>query len=190
MAGLGMDVNGAIVVANDALYNIETQPRTLANFFGREERIKDIPFYGIRNTRPVVDNVGQHEVEAVGLMVYSAPDGDGTPVGYGIDSVVDQVRPELVQLARPAANRRQQLPRRAGWRGGLPGGAGAAAGAGGANPPPSAVAVVSPISAANTMQPLRPPPFEPSSSDRHLLEEVADPVLFLPSLPPLPPPPP
>src|SRR5579863_7452920 len=94
VAGLGRDLNGPPVLLHDSLNRVEAKPCALPNSFGGEERFKDMRLDLRRNSRTVVADLNNSAtVFAIGshAKFASAP--------HRIDGVIDDVGPNLIQLA-------------------------------------------------------------------------------------------
>ena len=96
-------VDRAVMALHDAAGDVEAEARALADVLGREKRIEDAVRDVRGNARPVVDD--PHDdlaLDSGGL------DAD-VSAGRGVDGVVEEVRPHLVELAAVALDCRQML---------------------------------------------------------------------------------
>ncbi len=99
-ARLEFDV--AAVAADQPPRDVEAEAGALPDRLGREKRIEDLFAKVRRNAGPVVDDVDDHEIEAA-----RRRDRDFARVADGVDRVVDEIGPDLVQIAADGADRRQ-----------------------------------------------------------------------------------
>ena len=94
-----VDLDLGVVVADQAPDDIEAQPRALADLLGGEERLEHARADVIWNARPVV-----YDADDDALAVAGRGDVDLARLGNGIERVVDQVRPDLIELAGKATD--------------------------------------------------------------------------------------
>ena len=97
-----LDLDLAVVVADQAPDDVEAQAGALPDRLGGEERIEDALADLGRDAGSVVDDADD---DALPLAVRRHLDAAG--IRDGIERVVDQVRPDLVELADEAANARE-----------------------------------------------------------------------------------
>src|SRR5579862_5195167 len=88
---------------HDLVTDLQSQSCPLTHVLRREERIEDQPLDGIWDTGAVVHHLDQH---VLGLA--RGTHGDSTATIYGIEGVVEQVRPNLVKLAPISSYPRQR----------------------------------------------------------------------------------
>jgi hypothetical protein len=89
------------VAIEDAPHDRQPQPRPLPARFGGEERFEQARAHLFRDAGPVVDHPDHHPVRhLVGL------DRDLTLAIEGLNCVVDQVRPHLIELVDVYGNTR------------------------------------------------------------------------------------
>src|ERR1039458_1640392 len=86
---------------NDAVGDIEAQPAALAHVLGGEERLEDARLYLGRDAGSVVADL-DHDVGAVASRLNSQL----AFAVHGIDGVVYQVGPDLVEVAAGGADRK------------------------------------------------------------------------------------
>src|SRR6185312_5106369 len=99
VARLRLDGDFAVVVTDEAPDDVEAKAGTQTDRLGGEERVED-PFADVgRNSRAVVDNPYGHT-----LMLAIRPHLDAARVGNGIERVVDEIRPNLIELADEPAD--------------------------------------------------------------------------------------
>src|SRR5580658_6749074 len=94
VAGFGIQLNTSAVLLHDALDRVQTEARALANAFGSKKRLEDVGLHFFGNSRPIVADF-DHGATVV------AVSSDAKLAGsvHGVDRVVDNVRPDLVELA-------------------------------------------------------------------------------------------
>ena len=91
-----------MVFADDAARGIQPQTGPLPDALGGEERLEDAGLHVGRNAGPVVANLDQHAVQLV-----ASAHPQLTLSIHSVDGVVDEISPDLVQLASISANMRQ-----------------------------------------------------------------------------------
>ena len=90
----GSDLNISPMLLHDSLHRIESKARSFPNSFGREKRFKDVGLHLVRNSWTVIANLNHNAtVVAIGA------DAKFSFSVHRINSVVDNVRPHLVQFA-------------------------------------------------------------------------------------------
>src|SRR5580658_180547 len=95
----GFDGNLAAMAAHDAGGGFEAQSRTLSDALGGEERLKQTLADFRRDARSVIANFDQQAVQLA-----RRADPQLALALHGVDGVVDQVSPDLVQLTAARAN--------------------------------------------------------------------------------------
>ena len=85
------------MLADQAPRDVEAEARALADGLGGEERIEDALDQLLRHTGPVVHDAHDDRV-AVGGRAHIHP----PRVGGCFDRVVDQIRPDLIEVAAEA----------------------------------------------------------------------------------------
>src|SRR5689334_22853179 len=93
-AGNRLHSNVAAVLLHDSINRIEPQSRALADWLGREERLEDAILELGRDSGAVVADFHQNASE----LRCGADYQFALPV-HRVDGVVDQVRPDLIELA-------------------------------------------------------------------------------------------
>ena len=112
LAGLGLDAEIAVVTADhDPVADVQAQSRALPDLLGREERIEDAALEFGRDSRSGVTDLDQHTIP-----VPAGADGQRALAVHGIDGVVDDVGPYLVELAALGADLGQVCDRSPGPR--------------------------------------------------------------------------
>ncbi len=101
-ARLRLDVDFAVVVADEAPDDVEAQAGALPHRLGGEERVEDALADLCGDAGPVVDDAHHHA-----LMLAVRQHLDAARVGDGVEGVVDQIRPDLVEFAGEAADARE-----------------------------------------------------------------------------------
>src|ERR1043166_1140461 len=94
VSGLGAYLNVPTMFLHDALGRVEAKPSALAHSLGSEEGIKDMRQNLVRNSRAIIANFNHSTVV---FAVRTHPQISFSV--HGIDGVVDQVCPHLVQFA-------------------------------------------------------------------------------------------
>ena len=89
-------------MAHQAPHDVEAEPGTLPDRLGREERFEHAVADRGRDARSVVDDANH---DALPLDVRGHI--DAAAVGNGVERVVDQIGPDLIELADEAADLRQ-----------------------------------------------------------------------------------
>src|ERR1700691_4870975 len=87
----------------DAADGLETQPGALSDTLGGEERLEDMRLDFRRNSRSVVGYFHQQTIQFT-----RRADAQFALAIHSVDGVVDQISPDLVQLAAAHANLRQR----------------------------------------------------------------------------------
>src|SRR3954462_4697633 len=101
-ARLRFDGYFAVVVSDEASYDVETQAGAKPYGLRREERFKDALADLCRNAGSIVYDAQYR------MLTLAAPQHfDAAAVGSGIKRVVDQIRPNLVEFAGEASDARQ-----------------------------------------------------------------------------------
>src|ERR1700716_516899 len=100
VARLRLHADVAVVATDDdAIADVQTEAGAVANVLGREERFEDAPLQLGRNSGPGVADLDKDPI------VFSGGPNSQRPFPiHGVDGVVDQVGPHLVQLARLGAD--------------------------------------------------------------------------------------
>src|ERR1044072_4395067 len=88
---------------HDAPGNIETETGASADVFGGEERVENPALNLGRNSRAVVAHGDDHAGRVDG-----GPDAHA-PAWCGVDGIVEQVGPDLIELTTVAVDGRQPL---------------------------------------------------------------------------------
>src|ERR1039457_2633700 len=94
-----LDLDLRVVVNDEPPHDIETQAGTLPDRLGGEERFENTLADLGGNAPSVVDDA-DHDALPLAFRGHVDPAG----IGNGIERVVDQIRPDLVDLAGEAAN--------------------------------------------------------------------------------------
>src|SRR5437764_3002292 len=93
---LGEDLDvAAVAVDHDPVGDVQAQAGTLADRLGGEERLEDPRPDLLRDTRPAVADLDQDAV-----VLPRGAQGERALPAHRLYRVVDQVRPDLVQLRR------------------------------------------------------------------------------------------
>src|SRR5579872_2146958 len=98
------------MLVNYFIHNIQAQARSFANFFGCEKWLENVILNFAGNSWTVV-----HDLNQCPLMLARRTHNQLTVLLHGIDSVVDQVRPNLVQRASESADLGQRAIELAGY---------------------------------------------------------------------------
>src|ERR1700722_2797733 len=106
LAGMRIDPDIAPMLADNPVHRVESEARAFTHWLGRKERVENAALDLGRDTGAVVDDVDQHE-----RAVSRGANGDLTTGRLGlfrqrVDRVVDQVSPDLVELASLTADLR------------------------------------------------------------------------------------
>src|ERR1700735_3946046 len=88
--------------AYDPVDRIETDSRSFTDILRGKERFKEMRLHRVRNTRTVVDNFNENEIK-----LPRSANHQLTLTAHGIDGVVDEVGPNLIQLAPTSKYARQ-----------------------------------------------------------------------------------
>src|SRR3954466_3666349 len=97
-----LDLDIRVIVLDQALHDFQAEAGALAHRLGGEERFEQVVEDLRRNARPVVD----HPDDDAALAAFSG-DVDAAALRNRIERVVDEVRPDLIQLADESARLRQ-----------------------------------------------------------------------------------
>src|SRR5579864_5402738 len=98
-SGPRFEFNGAVVVTHKAPSNIKPQPHSLSLWLSGEERIEDAVPNLIRYSRTVIENAHHY------FMIFTLREDLHPPSERnGVQGVVDQVSPNLIQLAGETAH--------------------------------------------------------------------------------------
>ena len=79
--------------ANDPVYGVQAYSCAFADAFGGEEWLKEMRLHRIGNAGPIVDNLNENEIELSG-----GSNDQLALAAHGIDGIVDEIRPDLIQL--------------------------------------------------------------------------------------------
>src|SRR5258708_7166703 len=82
------------MAANNPVNGVQSYSSALADVLGREEWLKEMRFHHVGNTGSTVDNLNETEIELSGSSNYQI-----TLTAHGIDRIVNEIGPDLVQLA-------------------------------------------------------------------------------------------
>src|SRR5579883_924327 len=99
---LGIHLNITFVLANDTLNGIEAKSGTLPNSLRSKERFEDVGPNLRRDSRAIVADLDHHAT--------ILPEGADAQLAFtlhGIDRVVDDVGPDLIQLASEGVNQQR-----------------------------------------------------------------------------------
>ena len=94
VAGFRADLNIAPVLLHNSLNRVEAEPGAFPNSLGGEERFEDVRLYVGRNSRTVIGDLNH---DAIVLAI-----GSNSKLAFathGVDGIVDDVGPNLIQLA-------------------------------------------------------------------------------------------
>ena len=111
-AWLRLDSYFAVVMADETPDDIEAQTGALSHRLGSEEWVEDLLADLRGDAGPVVDDTHHHP-----LMLAARQHLDAAGFGDGIEGVIDQIRPDLVEFAARSRGRagvqvrRQRLQR-------------------------------------------------------------------------------
>ena len=94
VAGFRVHLNTASVLLHDTLNRVEAQAGAFAHSLGGEKRFEDMRLYLGRNSRTVVGDLNHH---AIVLAIGS--DSKLALASHRINGIVDDVRPNLIELA-------------------------------------------------------------------------------------------
>ena len=89
-------------VHDDPPHNIQPEPSPLAYLFRRKEGIEDTSTQLGRNPSSLVDDLNQHSV-----LLMSCPNAKLSMPVHGVNRIVNQVRPYLIELASLSQDTRQ-----------------------------------------------------------------------------------
>src|SRR5262249_31710017 len=101
-AGLRLEADFPVVFSDDAVDRVQPQSGAFALRFRGEKGVEDAPLDFRRNARPVVNDLDQNVVRFGRGM-----NPQVSPAVHGVDGVVDQVRPDLIERAAEGVNARQ-----------------------------------------------------------------------------------
>src|SRR5437763_15312742 len=100
VARLRLHADVAVVATDDdAIADVETEAGAVADILGREEGLEDAPLQFGRDSRSRVADLDEDAVAFPG-----GPHGQRALAAHGVDGVVDEVGPDLIQLARLRAD--------------------------------------------------------------------------------------
>src|SRR5579863_4738208 len=102
VAGLRFHFDAAVMFLNDAHDGVEAEAGAFANGLGGEEGIEDARFDFRRNAWAVVA-----DLDANGVKVAAGTDAEFALAVHGVDSVVDEIGPNLVEFAPESADARE-----------------------------------------------------------------------------------
>src|ERR1700691_4030064 len=91
---LGFKGNLSAMGANDSVDGVQAYPGAFAHSLRRKEWLKHMRLYSVGNTGSIVDNLNENVIEFSGSSNFQH-----TLAAHGIDGVVNQIGPDLVQLA-------------------------------------------------------------------------------------------
>src|SRR5712691_6847694 len=91
------------MVSHDSAHRVEPEPCAFSYSLGSEKRIEDMGLNFRRDTGAIVSNLHQHTIK---LPRGTQP--DFTLALHGFDGVIDEVGPDLIELASVGANLRQR----------------------------------------------------------------------------------
>src|SRR5690349_3532852 len=93
VAGFRGDLNIASVLPHNSLYSVQAESCSFSNSLGSKERLKDVRKYLRGNAWTIIANLNHHaSVVTVGAHAkFTAP-------AHGINCIVDDVGPDLVEL--------------------------------------------------------------------------------------------
>ena len=93
--GLGQQVDAAaMALDNDVVADVEAETRAMTGRFRREKSIENLPLNIRRNPGPIVFDLNRQ-----GLSLSPCPNGNSSLASQGIRRIIEDVRPDLVQLA-------------------------------------------------------------------------------------------
>src|SRR6478672_11008019 len=98
--GLDLD-RPAVAIDDDAVGDVEAQAGPAADVLGRVERLERSLLHLRAHAR-----AGVTDLDDDGLSVETRRDGEGADAAHGVDGVVDEVGPDLVELARHPVDER------------------------------------------------------------------------------------
>src|SRR5580698_8199859 len=82
-----------VMGAYDPVYGVQAYSRAFADTLGGEERLKQVRLHRVGNPGSVVDNLNQNKIELSGRS-----NNQFALAAHGVDGIVDDIRPDLVQL--------------------------------------------------------------------------------------------
>src|SRR5580698_9466122 len=86
----------SVMGANDPVYGVQAYSCTVADAFGGEKWLKEMRLHSVGNAGPIVDNLNENEIELPG-----GSNDQLALAAHGIDGIVNEIRPDLVQLTSP-----------------------------------------------------------------------------------------
>src|ERR1700680_3770813 len=94
VAGFRADLNVPPVLLHNSLNGVEAEPRTFPDSLSGEERFENVRLYAGQDSRPVI---ADFDHDAIILPV--GADSEPALSAHGVNCVVDEVGPNLIQLA-------------------------------------------------------------------------------------------
>jgi hypothetical protein len=93
-AGLGFKRNLAAMTAHDPIDGVQTYSCSITDGLRGEEWLEEMRFHRIGNSRTIVDDLNENEVEFSG-----SSNNQLALTSHGINGIVNEVGPDLIQLA-------------------------------------------------------------------------------------------
>jgi hypothetical protein len=81
------------VGAYDSVYGVQAYPGAFADALGSEERLKEMRLHRVGNPGSIVDDLNENKIELPGRS-----NDQFTLAAHSIGGIVDEIRPNLVQL--------------------------------------------------------------------------------------------
>ena len=91
-------------IDDHASRNVEAEPDSGSHIFGREERLEHALTQLRRNARAIIAEFGDDL-----SILYAGPNRDDAARRHGIDGVVDQVGPHLIEITRIGTDTRHGI---------------------------------------------------------------------------------
>src|ERR1700733_3748570 len=79
--------------AYDPVYGVQAYPSAFADALGGEEWLKEMRLHRVGNPGSIVDNLNENKIQLSGRS-----NDQFALAAHGIDGIVDEIRPDLVQF--------------------------------------------------------------------------------------------
>lgn len=99
VARIGTNLNVTAMLSDDGLYSVQPQTSSFTNALGREKWIKDMGLYLRRNSRAAIADF-DHNI----VVIAESSHPKFTLTEHGVDRVLDEVGPDLIQLSSHRVN--------------------------------------------------------------------------------------
>src|SRR5208282_3565749 len=104
IAWFGANLNTSAMLLHNSLHGIQAESRTFSHSLGGEKRFEDMGLHFLRNSRTVIANFNHNAT----VLLVGSNANLALPM-HRIDGVIDNVGPDLVELAAKRIHQQRNL---------------------------------------------------------------------------------